>query len=47
MAKSNKPKPQINSKGKPFTGVKRVDMKVLKLGMFNPTEELDKMNEGR
>jgi putative addiction module CopG family antidote len=34
-------------KGRPFAGLKRANITALKLGMFNPTEELDKLNEGR
>jgi hypothetical protein len=47
MRKPSKTKPDITAKDKPFTGVRQVPMKVLKPGTFNPTEELDKMNEGR
>lgn len=43
---ANQNRPQINIKGRAFTGVRQAQMKVLKFGVFNPTEELEKMNGG-
>ena len=42
---ANQNRPQINVRGRAFTGVRQALMKVLKSGVFNPTEELEKMNE--
>jgi putative addiction module CopG family antidote len=43
---ANQNRSQISIRGRPFAGVKRANIKALKLGLFNPTEELEKMNEG-
>ena len=41
---ANQNSPQINVRGRAFTGVRQAQTKVLKSGVFNPTEELEKMN---
>ena len=46
MSKPEKTQQKPLPKGRPFAGVKRANIKALKLGLFNPTEELEKMNEG-
>jgi hypothetical protein len=46
MSKPEKTQQKTSPKGKPFAGIKRANIKALKLGLFNPTEELEKMNEG-
>ena len=45
MSKLGKTQEKRLAWGRTFAGVKRANIKALKLGMFNPTEELDKMNE--
>jgi outer membrane PBP1 activator LpoA protein len=42
---ANQNRPQINARGRAFTGVRQARIKALKPGVFNPTEELNKMNE--
>lgn len=46
MSKPEKTQQKPLPKGRPFAGVKRANIKALKLGLFNLTEELEKMNEG-
>ena len=46
MSKPEKTQQKPLPKGRPFAGDKRANIKALKLGLFNPTEELEKMNEG-